>query len=183
MKNFIQYSSVAVLSVMLFLSSCKKKTDEVTPTPTPTAKTGIVTCKINGVAWESDARTQNTFFIDTIVPSVNAAVDGDTLTMMAFKTKPGDSTMVMMNVLLTPSRLGTYTMSSSDYNIYYLPSTNIMSLFTILFSYSASSSMTITKFDAANHKISGTFSTTMTPTSSGTTYTVTEGSFTDVYLD
>jgi hypothetical protein len=182
MKNLIKYSSLALLTFTLFLSSCKKTEDTVTPT-TPAAKTGIVTCKINGTAWESDARTQNTFFIDTIVPSVRASVEGDTLSFLAFRTRTGDSSGLLMNVLLTPARVGTYTMTTSDYNIYYAPSTSLMALFTTLFSYTATSSMTITKFDKANHKISGTFNTTMTPSASGTTYTVTEGAFTDVYLD
>ncbi len=182
MKNLIKYSSLALLTFTLFMSSCKKTEDTVTPS-TPTAKTGVVTCKINGTAWESDARSQSTFFIDTIVPSVEASIDGDTLTLMAFRTRTGDSSAFLMNVLLTPTRTGTYTMTASDYNIYYLPSTNVMALFTTLFSYTASSTMTITKFDKANHKISGTFNTTMTPSSSGTTYTVTDGAFTDVYLD
>jgi hypothetical protein len=88
-----------------------------------------------------------------------------------------------MNVLLSPSGIGTYTMSSSDYNIYYLPSTNLQALFTTLFTYTASSSMTITKFDKANRKISGTFNTTMTPSASGATYTVTEGKFTDLIIE
>ena len=35
----------------------------------------------------------------------------------------------------------------------------------------------------ANRKISGTFNTTMTPSASGATYTVTDGAFTDLYLD
>lgn len=182
MKNLIKYSSLALLTFTLFLSSCKKTEDTVTPT-TPAVKTGIVTCKINGTAWESDARTQNTFFIDTIVPSVRASVEGDTLSFLAFRTRTGDSSALLMNVLLTPARVGTYTMTTSDYNIYYVPSTNLMALFTTLFSYTATSSMTITKFDKANHKISGTFNTTMTPSASGTTYTVTDGAFNDVYLD
>ena len=182
MKNLIKYSSLALLSFTLFMSSCKKTEDPVTPS-TPTAKTGIVTCKINGTAWESDARSQNTFFIDTIVPSISATLDGDTLSLMAFRTRAGDSSAFLMNVLLTPTRIGTYAMSSSDYNIYYLPSTNTLALFTTLFTYNATSIIAITKFDKANHKISGTFNTTMTPSASGTTYTVTDGAFTDLYLD
>jgi hypothetical protein len=43
--------------------------------------------------------------------------------------------------------------------------------------------MTITKFDKANRKISGTFNTTMTPSASGATYTVTEGKFTDLIIE
>jgi hypothetical protein len=182
MKNLIKYSSLALLSFTLFMSSCKK-TEDTPSTPTPAAKTGIVTCKINGTAWESDVRTQNTFFIDTIVPSVRATLEGDTLSLLAFRTRTGDSSALLMNVLLSPSGIGTYTMSSSDYNIYYLPSTNLQALFTTLFTYTASSSMTITKFDKANRKISGTFNTTMTPSASGATYTVTDGAFTDLYLD
>ena len=182
MKNLIKYSSLALLTFTLFLSSCKKTEDDVVP-PASAAKTGIVTCKVNGTSWESDARTQNTFFIDTIVPSVGATVDGDTLSILAFRTKPGDSTMIMMSVLLTSTKTGTYTMTGTDYNIFYLPSTNIMALFTTLFSYTATSTLNITKYDAVNKKISGTFSTTMTPSSSGTKYTVTDGAFTDVVLD
>jgi hypothetical protein len=182
MKNLIKYSSLALLTITLFMSSCKKTEDTVTPS-TPTAKTGIVTCKINGTAWESDARTQKTFFIDTIVPSVRVTVEGDTMSLLAFRTRTGDSTAFLMNVLLTPARIGTYTMTSTDYNIYHLPSTNMLALFTTLFTYTASSSMTITKFDAVNKKISGTFNTTMTPSSSGTTYTVTEGKFTDLIIE
>lgn len=169
------------LSLSAFVVACKKDKTEDTPSSQP--KTGIVTCKVDGKDWESNERSAIVPFLDSSIASVGANIEGDTFNLIAIKTKSGDSSMIMMNALLSSTRTGTYNMTGSDYNIFYINGIDALSLLSVFFGYTASSSLTITKFDVANKKVSGTFNTTMTSTSSGPTITVTNGSFTDVYLD
>lgn len=180
MKQFINYSIILFVSVALGFSACKDKEEDK---PTTTTKTGIVTCKVDGKDWESNARSQMVFFIDTTMSSVGASVEGDTLSMMAFRTQGTDSSMILFSVLLQTPRTTTYTMTGTNYNIFYIKGMDLTSMLTVFFGYDASSSMTITKFDVANKKISGTFNTTLTSKSSAPAITVTSGSFTDVYLE
>lgn len=178
MKKILSYSGILFVALTMTLGACKKKED---PAPSnPTTKSGIFTCKVNGNAWESNAASTLVPFGDTTLPSISAELVGDTLSMIAFRTKSGDSSMLIFNVTLKSTRLGTYSMNGSDNNIYYINTIDPLGMFAMLIGYTASSSLTITKWDATNKKISGTFTTTMTPTSGGTTYTITDGSFIDV---
>jgi hypothetical protein len=179
MKKILSYSSILFVALTLTLGACKKK-DDSTPSNNSTTKTGVVTCKVGGNAWESNAANVLVPFADTTFPSVSAEIEGDTFSMLAFRTKSGDSSLIMMNLLMNTNRLGTYTMTGSDYNVFYFPSIDPLALFAILFDYTATSTVTITKWDATNKKVSGTFSTTMTSSTSGPTYTVSEGSFIDI---
>lgn len=172
---------LTVLASALF-SSCKKdSSDDVTPGNTE--KTGVFTCKNNGVTWESDAASKQIFFMDTMVPSVSVYVEADTMTVMAFRTNATDSTMILMNVQLSSARVGSYTMSGQDNGIYFFPGISPLAIFATALGYTSTSTLNITKYDAVNKKISGTFTATMTPTSSGTPINITEGKFTDVSLE
>ncbi len=179
MKKILNYSIVLFATLAIGFSSCK---DEETPPSTSTAKTDVFTCKVNGTAWESNPRSTMVPFLDSMIPSVNASVEADTLSMMAFKTTSTDSTMILFSVLLKNPRVGTYTMTGTDYNIYYFSGIDFMTFLNTFFGYTSSSTLNITKFDATNKKISGTFNTTMTSTSGAPTMTITDGTFTDVTL-
>ncbi|MBL7836872.1 MAG: hypothetical protein JNM67_05110 [Bacteroidetes bacterium] len=179
MKKFLSYSGILFVSLTLTLGACKKK-DETTPTNNSNPKAGIVTCKVGGTVWESNSANTPVMFGDTTFGSVTATIEGDTFSLLAFRSKSADTSLIMMNLLMNTNRLGTYTMTGNDYNIFYFPSTDPLAIFAILFDYTASSSCTITKWDATNKKVSGTFTTTMTSSSGGPTYTITEGSFIDV---
>ena len=181
MKKILNYSIVLFATLAIGFSSCKKE-EEKPSTSTPTAKTDVFTCKVNGTAWESDSRSKMVPFLDSMMPSVGPSVEGDTLSMMAFRTNSTDSTMILFNVLLKNPRVGTYTMTGTDYNIYYFSGIDFMTFLNTFFGYSASSTLNITKFDATNKKISGTFNTTMTSSTGGPTMTITEGTFNDVTL-
>lgn len=178
MKKILNYSIVLFATIAIGFSSCK---DEETPTPsTPAAKTDVFTCKVNGTAWESNPRSTMVPFLDSMMPSVGASVQADTLSMMAFKTTATDSTMLLFSVLLKNPRVGTYTMTGTDYNIYYFTGIDFMTFLNTFFGYTSSSTLNITKFDATDKKISGTFNTTMTSTTGAPTITITAGEFTDV---
>ena len=178
MKKILSYSGILFVALTMTLGACKKKED---PAPSnPTTKSGIFTCKVNGNVWESNAASTLVPFGDTTMPSISAEIVGDTLSIIAFRTKSGDSSMLLFSATLKSTRLGTYNMSGSDNNIFYINSIDPLAMFAILFGYTATSSLTITKWDATNKKMSGTFSSTMTPTSGGTTFTITDGSFIDV---
>jgi hypothetical protein len=180
MKKILNYSIVLFATLAIGFSSCKD--EETTPSTTPTAKTDVFNCKVNGTAWESNSRSTMVPFLDSMIPSVNASVEADTLSMMAFKTTSTDSTMILFSVLLKNPRVGTYTMTGTDYNIYYFTGIDFMTFLNTFFGYTSSSTLNITKFDATNKKISGTFNTTMTSTSGAPTMTITEGTFNDVTL-
>ena len=178
MKKILNYSIVLFATIAIGFSSCK---DEETPTPsTPTAKTDVFTCKVNGTNWESNSRSTMVPFLDSLVPSVNASVEADTLSMMAFKTTATDSSMILFSVLLKNPRVGTYTMTGIDYNIFYFSGIDLVTFLNTFFGYTAASTLNITKFDATSKKISGTFNTTMTSSTGGPTMTITAGEFTDV---
>lgn len=178
MKKNLIYSIVLFATLAIGFSSCKD--EETPPSTTPTAKTDVFTCKVNGTAWESNPRSTMVPFLDSMIPSVNASVQADTMSMMAFKTTATDSTMILFNVLLKTPRVGTYTMTGSDYNIYYFGGIDFMTFLNTFFGYTSSSTLNITKFDESSKKISGTFSTTMTSTTGAPSVSVTEGTFTDV---
>lgn len=180
MKKILNYSIVLFATLAIGFSSCKD--EETTPSTTTTAKTDVFTCKVNGTAWESNPRSTMVPFLDTIMQSVSAYVDADTMSIMAFKTTSTDSTMIMMSVLLKTPRVGTYTMTGTDYNIYYFTGIDFTTFLNTFFGYTASSTLNITKFDATNKKISGTFNTTMTSTTGAPTITVTDGAFNDVTI-
>lgn len=186
MKKILSYSGILLVTLTLTLGACKKK-DDTTPSSSTTSgtttKTGILSCKVDGKAWESDERSKQIKFADSMYNSIGAAINGDTFSLMAFKSVSGDTSAILMNALLSSNRTGTYNMSTTDYNIYYFSSIDPLAIFAVFFGYTAQSSLTISKFDTSNKKVSGTFNTTMTSSSGGPTITVTDGTFTDVIFD
>jgi len=182
MKQFINYSIILFVSVALGFSSCKEKEEEK-PSTTTTTKTGIFSCKVDGKDWESNERSVMSQFMDTTLNSVSAEAEADTLAMMGIRTNGTDTSILLFNVLLQTPRTTTYNMTGVDYNIFYIKGNSLTAFLSTLFGYTATSSLTITKYDAANHKISGTFNTTMVSTGTAPTITVSNGTFTDVYLN
>lgn len=181
MKKIISYSGVLFMALTLTLGACKKKED---PAPsTPAAKTGILTCKVDGKSWESNTASQSVIFGGDTMPGIGAYLEGDTLTMLAFRVAGTDTSMVAMSAVLSSSRLGSYTLNSEDENIFYFSSINPLSMFATVLGYTPSSTLTITKYDATSKKFSGKFTCTMTSNSGGADIKVTDGEFTDVTFE
>ncbi|MCC6818880.1 MAG: hypothetical protein IT245_08315 [Bacteroidia bacterium] len=181
MKKILNYSGVLFMALTLTLGACKK-TEDPAPSNT-TAKTGTVKCKVDGQAWESNTASQLVNFGDSMIPGVSAGLEGDTFSLMAFRSRSTDTSLILLNAVLSPSRLGTYTLNTEEYSMFYFNSIDPLALFATLFGYTSSSTLTITKYDASSKKMSGTFTCTMTPSGGGTDIKLTEGEFTDLVFE
>lgn len=170
----------------LFLSSCA---DDKPTTTNTTPTTGRIICKVNGSSWSSDA--ENKFYYlpgDTLVGTVAELTNGE-LTIQGNRVLSGDTSTIAMNLVLTPAKTGkyegTFDINAAD-GALYLPSRNITDLLGILMGgYTNTYSVTLTKVDTTNKKVSGVFTITMkAPAGLGKPdYLVTEGSFTDLTLN
>lgn len=153
-------------------TSCKK--DEETPTQSQ-PKENQVSCSINGSAWASLPEGRSIKMGDSLVPAVSFSVEADTLSMTFVKVNGTDTNVITGVATLNTPRVG----ACKDAMIFYFKNTDLATLYDVILNYQITSSVTITKFDATNKKISGTFNSSMKHKSGGTNYEITNGAFTD----
>lgn len=186
MKAFKHILLMTAVAGSLFFSSCA---EEKPATSNTTSTTGRIVCKVNGTSWTSDA--ENKFYYlngDTLVGTSATLINGE-LTIQGNRIAGTDTSTIAMNLVLTPAKTGkyegTFDVSAAD-GALYLPNRNITTLLTIVMGgYTNTYSVTLTKVDAANKKVSGVFTISMkAPAGLGQPdYMVTEGSFTDLTLN
>lgn len=183
MKAFKYLLLVSAVAGSIILGSCSK--DPVTNNNTGST-TGRITCKVNGSAWTSDAADK--FYYpngDTIV-GTSAILSNGELSIQGTRVLTGDTSTIAMNLVLTPAKTGkyegTFDVNAAD-GALYLPSRNLMDLLTIVMGYTNTYSVTLTKVDTANKKVSGVFTITMKSPDGTKNYMVTEGAFTDLTLN
>ena len=146
---------VSMLSITLVFSmSCKK--DDKTATATAS-----FSAKVNGTLWTAS----------------NFLAGHQSLGNTSTVTGLGTTAAEMINIDFTGSGTGTYKMNDSNMGSVTIGSINC----TTFFSDPPVGEIVITKYDAANSKISGTFSF-KAEDMSGTVYTITEGKFDNVEL-
>lgn len=179
-KLFPIFAILGIVTMLTFSSCSKDNSSANSPSQNvdPTKK-GVLTCKINGTMWQS-LLGNNSFaqFNDT-----NRLIIG------GLKVVGSDSTAVVISLLLTPNKIGTYSgiLNSAapipSYCLYY-PNLKESTVMQIVINYKVTYIVNITKLDTVNGFISGTFSSTATaPAGSGNpNYTITEGVFTDVRI-
>lgn len=172
-RNF-KLTALAILTIAFAFSSCKKKDDSPAPSSNSGAK---ITCNVNGKNWSSKSASEKINMQDSFVYGVNATMEADTLEMVAISVDGADTSWILITGTLNPNKLGTYT--QDDVAAIYFPSFDALTIFNIFMNYTITSSVTITKYDAAKKTISGTFNISM-ETSSGTNYTVNSGKFDDI---
>lgn len=184
MKAFKYLLLVSAVAGSMILGSCSK--DPVTNTPTTNNTTGRITCKVNGSAWSSDA--QDKFYYlngDTLVGTVAALSNGE-LSIQGTRVLTGDTSTIGINLVLTPAKTGkyegTFDMNAAD-GALYLPNRNFLELLGIVMTYTNTYSVTLTKVDTVNKKVSGVFTITMKSPDGTKNYMVTEGAFTDLTLN
>ena len=181
-KNILLMTAVAG---SLFFSSCA---DDKPTTTTTTPTTGRIVCKLNGAAWSSDAENKYYYLAgDTLVGTIASLTNGE-LMVQGNRVVGADTSAIAMNLVLTPAKTGkyagTFDINAAD-GALYLPNRNITTLLSILMGgYTNTYSVTLTKVDEVNKKVSGVFTITMkAPTGAGQPdYLITDGSFTDVTL-
>jgi hypothetical protein len=176
MKNIILFG-VAAMGLLFASSACKKKTT--------TKPTGVVICKVNGKNWQSaSSSTTYTDKYKTLVHGVDAFIKGDTvLSIQGNLVNGSDSSMVYLYFRLKTPVVGFYGgVGTAKYACVYADGFDIDHVFGAVLGFNTPWSVEITAYDKAAKKISGKFNFTMTPKSAGTTYTITEGEFTDLIL-
>jgi hypothetical protein len=178
-KNILLMTAVAGT---LFISSCTK--DPVATTNTASSK-GVLTCKINGTAWQSEAPSK--MFIsnnDTSYGTAASLIKGE-LTIQGMKITGADTSNIGIVLVLTPAKTGTYagtfSISAADGALYF-PKSDITTLMTIAATYTSTYSVTLTKVDEVNKLVSGVYTITMlAPAGQGMPdYKITEGKFEDI---
>lgn len=180
-KNILLMTAVAGT---LFLASCTK--DPVTTNNT-TSTTGVLKCKVNGTAWQSEPASK--LYItptDTSYGTSAAIVNGE-LSVMGIKISGTDTSRVVMQLVLTPAKTGTYSgtfnLQAADGALYF-PKSDNNTLLAIVMGYTCTYSVTLTKVDQVNNLLSGVYTITMlAPAGQGMPdYKITEGTFTDLKL-
>lgn len=175
MKNITKLFLMGAMALTM-TTSCKKD-DNKSTTPTPSANAGLTSCSVNGQSWIS-GKTGTYIGLDS-VPGCEAHLSGDTMTFVA--SRFSDTAVVLAQITLTPGRIGTYSgTTSTEGGMFYLPKLDQTSLFQAFLMYTTSYSFTITKWDVATKKFSGTFNFNMVSNIGGTGYNVTNGKFEDV---
>jgi hypothetical protein len=184
MKAFKHILLMTAVAGSLFFSSCA----DDKPTTNTTSTAGRINCKINGSSWSSDA--ENKYYYtdgDTLVGTIATLTNGE-LMIEGNRVVGADTSAVAISLVLTPAKTGkyegTFDISAAD-GALYLPNRNLTTLLSILMGgYTNTYSVTLTKVDAANRKVSGLFTISMkAPAGLGQPdYMVTEGSFTDLNL-
>ena len=195
MRLFKNGMLVVLATGFTFLASCKK--DSTSTGSTPTGTSGLITCKVNGVAWKS--MPYSTYFVagpDTTRGS-SASISAGMINITGVQINGTDTSSIMMAFVLTPNKTGTYK-GTLDPTVFegasFLPGKDPLSgkyvrpsgttLMIMAGAYTSNYTVTITKIDEVNKKVSGIFSMTHVPSNPAitTTYTVTEGTFEDVPL-
>ena len=180
-KNILLMTAVAGT---LFVASCTK--DPVATTNTTSTK-GVLTCKVNGTAWQSESASK--MYIspsDTSYGTAAAIVNGE-LSVQGLKITGNDTSRVVMQLVLTPAKTGTYSgtfsLQAADGALYF-PKSDNNTLLSIVMGYTCTYSVTLTKVDEANHLLSGVYTITMlAPSGQGLPdYKITEGAFNDLKL-
>ncbi len=179
-KNILLMTAVAGT---LFISSCTK--DPVKSTTTTDASTGVLICKLNGTAWQSESPSK--MYIsngDTTYGTSATLVNGE-LTIKGNKIVGADTTTMGMVLVLTPNKTGTYSGTfspSAKDGALYFPKSDILTMITIAGTYNSSYSVTLTKVDEVNKLVSGLYTITMlAPVGQGAPdYKITEGTFTNI---
>jgi len=181
-KNILLMTAVAGT---LFVASCTK--DPVKTTTTPDASTGVLKCKVNGTAWQSEAASK--MYIsngDTAFGTSASLVNGE-LSVIGVKIIGNDTSRVAMQLVLTPNKTGTYagtfSLQAADGALYF-PKSDNNTLLSIVMGYTCTYSVTLTKVDLANDLVSGVYTITMlAPSGQGLPdYKITEGKFDDIKL-
>lgn len=159
-KKTLKKSLIAlvILNLAIILDSCKKDDNDSQPSPTPVDTAVYFDCKLNNVAFVDDA-----FFADYsgIGTSRIIAQNNDELMRIDF----GSETT------------GTYQFSNSGANTIKYFDINSNEYI------STSGSITITKYDKAAKKLSGTFTGTLSKVIGTGTITITEGKFNNITVE
>jgi len=180
-KNILLMTAVAGT---LFVASCTKDPVKTTTT-TPDASTGVLKCKVNGTAWQSEAASKMYISNGDTTYGTSATLIKGELTIKGVKIIGSDTTTLGMILVLTPNKTGTYSGTFSPQaadGALYFPKTDILTLITIGGSYNTTYSVTLTKVDEVNKLVSGVFTITqLAPSGQGLPdYKITEGTFTDI---
>ena len=168
----------------LFVASCTK---EPVKTTTPTGTTGILTCKVNGTAWQSEAASKMYIVDGDTSYGTGAEIVNGELSIQGVKITGSDTSRVVMQLVLTPAKTGTYSgtfsLQAAD-GALYLPKSDMSTLLAIFMGYTSTYSVTLTKVDQANKLVSGVYTITMlAPAGQGMPdYKITEGKFDDIRL-
>lgn len=169
MKNI---SLLAVATLLLFAGACKKKTTE------DTKPTGVITCKINGQAWQSGPASSTIKFDGVTRNYTSAQFTGDTLLLSGIRNEK-DTSGIYFYVKVKSGKVGMVSgTATAFFPGIYLKYYDINSLVQTLTDYVVTYELNITKYDTGNKTISGTFIINMTGAKG--TISVTEGQFTDV---
>lgn len=196
------------LCILLAFVACKKK-EEIRPDninntqssgQTQGQSAGLIYCNTNGKNWNSDDPSKIFIFhnqnatveFDETVQGTAAELFSDTLTLRGVSITGADSSQILMEVVLTKEKIGTYTIGSYPaqsagtayahfYNKIGYNASN-----TCKMGYNPTGTITITKFTYFNTYVSGTFNITMNPKDPSNPNTpkfdIVKGSFTDVVM-
>lgn len=183
MKAFKYLLLISAVAGSMILESCSK--DPVTNNNNTGSTAGKITCKVNGSAWASDG--QDKFYYpngDTLVGTIATLSNGE-LSIQGTRVLPGDTSTIGINLVLTPAKTGkyegTFDINAAD-GALYLPNRNFLELLGIIMTYTNTYSVTLTKVDTANKKVSGVFTISMKSPDGTKNYMITEGAFTDLDL-
>jgi len=180
-KNILLMTAVAGT---LFVASCTK--DPVTTNNTTSTK-GVLTCKVNGTAWQSEPASKIYITPSDTSYGTSAAIVNGELSVMGIKISGTDTSRVVMQLVLTPAKTGTYSgtfsLQAADGALYF-PKSDNTTLLGIVMGYTCTYSVTLTKVDQANNLLSGVYTITMlAPAGQGLPdYKITEGKFDDIKL-
>jgi len=180
-KNILLMTAVAGT---LFVASCTK---EPVKTTTPTNGSGVLNCKVNGTAWQSEAASKMYIVAGDTSYGTGAEIVNGELSVQGIKIIGSDTSRVVMQLVLTPAKTGTYSgtfsLQAADGALYF-PKSDNTTLLGIVMGYTCTYSVTLTKVDQANKLLSGVYTITMlAPAGQGMPdYKITEGTFNDIKL-
>ena len=180
-KNILLMTAVAGT---LFVASCTK---EPVKTTTPTSASGVLNCKVNGTAWQSEAASKMYIVDGDTSYGTGAEIVNGELSVQGIKIIGTDTSRVVMKLVLTPAKTGTYSgtfsLQAADGAVY-LPKSDMSTLLAIFMGYTTTYSVTLTKVDQTNKLLSGVYTINMlAPAGQGLPdYKITEGTFNDVKL-
>jgi hypothetical protein len=185
---------------LVFVQACKKKTTDSDNTiPVDQQVKGLIYGSVNDKAWNSDPMTkkyvvhyQDSFFsFNENIYGTEGGIFGDTITLSGARVLGTDSSQLHMDIVLTNSKVGTYTLSSYPVRnagkafAYYYNKLGTKASKVCRTGYTYSGSINITSFKDSTGQISGTYNITMTPKNAGNSktpeYKIKNGRFTDVY--
>jgi hypothetical protein len=173
---YIKYFAFFLASLFV-LSGCSD--DEVVPTPGGSTQSGM-TAVVNGADWASSG---GSFRLGTRVISRGASAfvgAGDTLTIIGVQVQGTDTTAIVLSVKLNVDKVGSYKLrsgASGDGKAYFLTGLSVGAFQDIKGKYDGGTTngeLRISRFDAANYSVSGSFGFSMAA-SGETTYTVVAG--------